>query len=137
VSHGLFSTGDLRIVYECPNYERDVEAHSEMTCALQGCENEVCLHFECKVWLAPFDFGIMQHVDVLFCPAAEDPGFLEIQLKLRREAGEAGAWHRINKSFINQIRKQLLVWRSLSAEARKEYREALDRALGDQDACAD
>ena len=37
-----------------------------------------CVHLRAKVWLAPFDFGIMQWVDIRFCQAQEGPEFLEI-----------------------------------------------------------
>ncbi len=71
----------------------------------------------------------MQGVDVQFCPAAEDPGFLEIKIRLVREAGEANAWRRINKGFLNELRKQLLVWRSLDEIAQDHYERALDLTL--------
>jgi len=85
------------------------------------------------VWLAPFDFGIMQRVDVQFRPATEDPGFLEIKIRLVREAGEANAWRRMNKTFINQLRKQLLVWRSLDEVAQGRYEGVLDAEQKDKD----
>ncbi|MBW2341892.1 MAG: hypothetical protein JRF50_16365 [Deltaproteobacteria bacterium] len=60
--------------------------------------------------------------------SAEDQEFLEIKVLLVREAGEANAWRRINKAFINQLRKQLLMWRSLDEVARARYERALDAA---------
>jgi len=89
------------------------------------CCREACLQLHADVWLAPFDLGIMQRVGVQFCPAAEEPGFLEIQTRLVREAGEANAWYRINKSFLYAIRKQLLVWRSLDQEAHDYYEQLI------------
>ena len=78
------------------------------------------------MWLAPFDFGITQKVDVQFCPAPDDPEFLGIKVNLEREAGEANAWRRINKAFLNQMRKQLLMWRSLEQEAQAGYEGVLE-----------
>jgi hypothetical protein len=127
VSHGLFSTGDLALTFMCPLLSGIAE--KKPVCRDSVCRYEACLNFHTKVWLAPFDFGIMQGVDVIFCPAAEDPGFLEIKIRLVREAGEANAWRRINKGFLNQLRKQLLVWRSLDELAQERYERALDVTL--------
>jgi hypothetical protein len=44
---------------------------------------------------------------------------------LKREAGEANAWKRINKAFLNDLRKQLLIWRSLDGEAQNYYAKLL------------
>ena len=127
VSHGLFSTGDLALTFICPLLSGIAE--KKPVCRDSVCRYEACLNFHTKVWLAPFDFGIMQGVDVIFCPAAEDPGFLEIKIRLVREAGEANAWRRINKGFLNQLRKQLLVWRSLDELAQERYERAFDVTL--------
>ena len=126
VSHGLFSTGDLDLTFMCPLLSGIAE--KKPVCTDTVCRYEACLNFYTKVWLAPFDFGIMQGVDVQFCPA-EDPGFLEIKIRLIREAGEANAWRRINKGFLNEMRKQLLVWRSLDEVAQDRYERALDATL--------
>jgi hypothetical protein len=78
------------------------------------------------VWLAPFDFGVKQFVHLLFSPSVEEPEhYLEIQVTLQREAGEANAWQRINKAFLNDLRKQLLIWRSLDGEAQTYYAKLL------------
>jgi hypothetical protein len=62
----------------------------------------------------------------VFCPSTEDPdNYLEIQVTLQREAGEANYWRRINKAFLNDLRKQLLIWRSLDNEAQAHYAKLL------------
>jgi hypothetical protein len=72
------------------------------------------VHLQARVWLAPFDFGIMQRVDIQFCPARPTiPEYLEIKLTILRESGEKAQWLRINKMFIHELRKQLLIWRSM------------------------
>ena len=79
------------------------------------------------MWLAPFDFGIMQRVDIQFCPARDNHVFLEIKISIVRESGEEGQWQRINKRFIHELRKQLLIWRSMDQATHRElsasYRE--------------
>jgi hypothetical protein len=93
--------------------------------AVQDCPADACLHLSQKVWLAPFDFGIMQEVDLKCCSAKNNSDYLEIQVRLNRKSGEAHAWWRINKVFLNRLRKQLLIWRSLNVENQKQYAEEL------------
>ena len=61
-------------------------------------------------------------------PAVEEPGLLEIQIRLIRESGEANAWLRINKTFLLEIRKQLLIWRSLDENDKIYYEQLLVEA---------
>jgi hypothetical protein len=91
----------------------------------EHCEKD-CIQISARVWLAPFDFGVKQLVNLTFCTAAEDPKYLEIEVRVHREAGEANAWKRINKAFLNDLRKQLLVWRSLDDEAQAHYAKLLE-----------
>jgi hypothetical protein len=119
VSHGIFTTDDISLEFYCPTSEK---------IGLGGpnhCENE-CIQIKTRVWLAPFDFGVKQFVHLLFSPSVEEPEhYLEIQVTLQREAGEANAWKRINKAFLNDLRKQLLIWRSLDGEAQTYYAKLL------------
>jgi hypothetical protein len=114
VSHGLFSTADFSVGFHCPTTRSDGVAEGEG-------EEEGCVRLTTRVWLAPFDLGIRERVEIFFLPAADDPRYLEIQIVLRREAGEANAWRRTSKAFLDDLRKQLLVWRSLDEEAQSYY----------------
>jgi hypothetical protein len=111
VSHGLFSTGDIDFAFLCPVHYGTIEEHSDY--ADDGCSCQKCFYLSMNVWLAPFDFGIKQRVELQFCSSAENPGFLELKVRLKREAGETNTWKRISKNFLHDLRKQLLVWRSL------------------------
>ncbi|MEJ2286625.1 MAG: hypothetical protein P8X85_23880, partial [Desulfobacterales bacterium] len=91
-------------------------------------EDDRCMQIKSRVWLAPFDFGIMQYVEIQFKHAATEPGFLEISIRLNRESGEANAWYRINKAFLHEIRKQLLIWRSFDDQIKLEYEEMILKA---------
>ncbi|UCE84418.1 MAG: M28 family peptidase [Deltaproteobacteria bacterium] len=120
VSHGLFTTDDISLEFYCP-----IDEISRLE-APGHCEND-CIQIYTRVWLAPFDFGVKQLVSLQFCPAVEDPdNYLEIQVRVEREAGEANYWKRINKAFLNDLRKQLLVWRSLDDEAQAHYSKLLE-----------
>jgi hypothetical protein len=109
VSHGIFSTGPIEVI----KVNNDRGKNLPMA--------EQCVHLRAKVWLAPFDFGIMQWVDIRFCPAREGKDFLEIRVVMHRRAGEITLWQRVNKTFLNALRKQLLVWRSLDDEGHRMY----------------
>ncbi|MFO7595830.1 MAG: ABC transporter permease, partial [Desulfocurvibacter africanus] len=121
ISHGLFSSDDIAYRYACP---MPISGSVTDTIGKPSGEDE-CLQMSAKVWLAPFDFGVRQHVQLIFCPARVSPEFLEIQVRLKREAGEHGAWKRINKGFLNDLRRQLLAWRSLGQEDRTRYEDLI------------
>ena len=119
ISHGLFSTSEVELL--------DTEAAGR---AVPGTLPMAagCLHLRCKVWLAPFDFGIMQWVDISFCPAGEGEDFMEITITLTRASGEVTLWRRVNRSFLHTLRKQLLIWRSLDTEGHTEYAALLQKS---------
>lgn len=130
VSHGLFSTDTLAC-----GYLREEEAGRENPPPGHSPEADFsadsCLTMGMRVWLAPFDFGVRQRVELIFCPSELYQGFRQIKLRLHREAGERTVWHNLNRAFINDLRKQLLTWRSLDTEARDRYeREFMDMYRG-------
>jgi hypothetical protein len=117
ISHGTFSTGHVDLLYTCATVDeikQIVDTHHD-PCAYH------CVHLQAKVWLAPFDFGIMQQVDVQFCPAQDNATFLEVKLSILRESGEIGQWQRLNKRFVHELRKQLLIWRSMDSAAHESF----------------
>jgi hypothetical protein len=133
VSHGLFSTAEIRQDFVCPWKDPGAGPHPG---ELHGefCTLDSCLRIMAKVWLAPFDFGINQQVTITFSPAMWHPGYLEIEVELTREAGEARMWKRLNKGFLDDLRKQMLVWRSLDEERRTSYEASVDTSMKNADA---
>jgi len=127
VSHGLFSIGDISFSEVCPTPNGLTLITSQ--CQGAGCCKNPCIVLHAHVWLAPFDFGIMQEAQIRFCHSPEEAGFLEIQLLLKRKSGESNTWRRINKSFLHDIRKQLLIWRSLDRFSQKQFENLLNEAL--------
>jgi hypothetical protein len=126
VSHGLFSTGEIDFGFTCRTAPGISDDNDD--CPQEAFEFDACLQVRSSVWLAPFDFGINQRVDLQFCPAEDEPGFLEIKIRLIRESGEANAWRRINKGFLHNIRKQLLLWRSFDLPTKEHYERVLAEA---------
>lgn len=123
ITHGGFSTANIMFEFVCavpPSGAMVEKIPHEYIEAF----NE-CLQLKSDVWLAPFDFGIMQQVNLQFAPSMDLNGFLEISVELTRQSGEANAWHRINKAFLNNLRKQLLIWRSFDETTKANYEQLL------------
>ena len=74
-----------------------------------------------NIWLAPFDLGVSQHVTLQAIPDAEH-NIYTVGLNLQRLSGEDASWRRVNQRFMNVIRKQFLIWRTVDGEAKEEYR---------------
>lgn len=129
VSHGLFSTGEITFSRVCPVAPG---SGNVVACEGKSCCKDACIDINAHVWLAPFDFGIMQQATLRFCQSREEPGFLEVNVLLERQSGESNAWRRINKAFLHAIRRQLLTWRSLDAAAHEHYEKLLADALGEK-----
>ena len=74
-----------------------------------------------NIWLAPFDLGVSQHVTLQAIPDAEH-NIYTVGLNLQRLSGEDASWRRVNQRFMNVIRKQFLIWRTVDGDAKEEYR---------------
>jgi hypothetical protein len=81
----------------------------------------LCPLIRMNTWLAPFDFGIKQHLQLHCCHSLDDPGYLEVGLLMTRLSGERSAWSRANKNFIKALRKQMLLWRLLDPKAKDVF----------------
>ena len=86
-----------------------------------------------SVALTPFDLGVTQSFKLYSTPS-EIPGIDQVKIELQRKSGQPADWVRLNKVFMNDLRKQFLIWRSIPAEAVENYRartlEALENELG-------
>jgi len=71
-------------------------------------------------WVAPFDLGVSQKVQLRTVPTDMEDVF-EIMLHLERVSGDVSSWRRVNRRFLNTLRKQFLIWRTLRAEERDRY----------------
>lgn len=89
-------------------------------------EKEGRLGIQCRLALAPFDLGVTQDF-VLASAPSEIRGIEEVRVMTRRISGQPKDWQRLNKVLFQDLRKQFLIWRSLSGEVMEEYRQ---RTLG-------
>ena len=74
----------------------------------------------CKAWLAPFDLGVSQMIKLETIPTDFEDVY-DLKLILHRVSGDVSNWKRVNRRFLNTLRKQFLVWRTLSAADRERY----------------
>ena len=74
-----------------------------------------------NIWLAPFDLGVSQHVTLRAIPESEH-NIYAVALQIQRLSGEDASWRRVNQRFMNVIRKQFLIWRTVDSEAKESYR---------------
>jgi hypothetical protein len=73
-----------------------------------------------KAWLAPFDLGVSQTCLLETIPTEMEDVY-ELKLTIHRESGDVSNWKRINRRFLNTLRKQFLIWRTLRQEERERY----------------
>jgi len=72
------------------------------------------------IWLTPFDLGVRQHMLLLIAPG-EFNDIYEVRVVLERLSGDDGSWWRMNRTFLTELRKEFLQWRSLSPQRMQEY----------------
>ena len=82
-----------------------------------------------NIWLAPFDLGVSQHVVISAVPEAGQQQFYQVTLDIRRLSGEDASWRRVNQRFMNVIRKQFLIWRTVEADAKESYQQQGEEIL--------
>jgi len=87
------------------------------------------LGLDATVALAPFDLGVSQTFAMRSAPS-EIPGIDEVQLRLERLSGQPKDWRRLNKVFLDELRRQFLIWRSIPQEAMETYRQQTLTMLG-------
>ncbi|MGC8842587.1 MAG: hypothetical protein ACP5QS_01485, partial [bacterium] len=71
-------------------------------------------------WLAPFDLGVSQKVSMIIEPTTIKDVY-DIKMVIKRESGDVANWKRVNRRFLNTIRKQFLIWRTISVAERERY----------------
>ncbi len=88
------------------------------------------LELSAELALAPFDLGVTQRLRLTAVPS-EIEGVDEVVILVRRTSGAVADWCRANAVFMKDLRRQFLLWRTLSPELIEQYRRATLVALGD------
>ncbi len=113
VSHGIFSVADL----ELKTRKDDINDTTA-----NGTNYDIYF----TAWLAPFDLGVMQDVKIHAQVSETQEGYMELDMIITRKAGEHDSWWRVNKRFVNIIRKQLLIWRSLDETQKEKFKNMIN-----------
>jgi len=74
-----------------------------------------------RTWLAPYDLGISQDVQMDAMPTGEYHIY-RVDMTIHRLSGDVDSWQRINRGFMNVMRKRFLVWRTIPPSLKDEYR---------------
>ncbi len=90
-----------------------------------GHEYEIAL----RAWLAPYDMGISQDVRMHAVPTGEHDIY-RIEVQIHRLSGDVNSWQRVNRGFLNDIRKLFLVWKTMPPQTKVEYTDEGSALLG-------
>jgi hypothetical protein len=80
------------------------------------------LGLNAELALAPFDLGVNQTFSLCSAPS-EIQGIDQIRIILNRLSGQTKDWQRLYKVFLDDLRQQFLIWRSLPQTVMEHYRE--------------
>ncbi len=83
-----------------------------------------------RCWLAPYDLGISQDVRFEAIPTGEF-NIYRIAVVINRVSGDTLSWQRMNRGFLNVLRKQFLVWRTVPSGTKAEYAEEGKAIVGE------
>ncbi len=100
-SLGNFSTGNLELT------EEDFELGPGYALSVM-------------VWLAPYDLGVSEHMTIETVPTEEEEIY-QIRAVIRRESGDEASWIRVTRNFVNLLRKQYLLWRTMPSPVKGEF----------------
>jgi len=95
-------------------------------------EQDGSLGLDATLALAPFDLGVSQTFALRSSPS-EIAGIDEVRVVLNRVSGQPKDWRRLNKVFLDDLRQQFLIWRSIPHETMEIYRARTLAALGEGD----
>jgi len=91
---------------------------------------------ELDVWLAPYDLGVSQHVRLVAEPG-DDAHIHHIRMHIERRSGEDATWRQRNRAFLGEIRRQFLLYRTLSPASKQRYEQRALARFGLADAQPD
>ncbi|NMA46180.1 MAG: FtsX-like permease family protein [Lentisphaerae bacterium] len=87
------------------------------------------LGLDANLALAPFDLGVSQSFSLRSTPS-EIAGIDEVRVVLKRISGQPKDWQRLNKVFLDDLRQQFLIWRSIPRQTMELYRQRTLTSLG-------
>ena len=80
------------------------------------------------LWLAPFDMGVSQFMQLEFLPTSVKSVY-RVEIYIQRISGQDTFWQRVNHRFINGLRKEFLLWHTLATESKAHHRGGAEKML--------
>ncbi len=77
------------------------------------------LRLTATTWLAPYDLGVRQEIQIEAVPGPEE--ICALWVTLSHGAGPERSWWRLNRTFLGDLRAQLLGWRNVAPERMLTY----------------
>ena len=84
------------------------------------------------LWLAPFDMGVSQFMQLEFLPTRVASVYT-VEIYIQIISGQDTFWQRVNHRFINGLRKEFLLWHTLDDEVRAHHRQVAEAMLANPD----
>jgi hypothetical protein len=91
-------------------------------------DGEISKLLSAMLWLKPFDMGIYENV-TLSATRVKGSTSYNFSLSAKRVSGVEQAWLNCHRAFVNEIRKQFLIWRALKQEEKDRYVRIAKREL--------
>lgn len=86
------------------------------------------LGLRARVWLQPFDEGVSQRFELTARPSSIEE-VCDIYLQVERISGPPLSWRRSNVGFLNRLRQQFLLWRTLDDDVMAAYLAKADETV--------
>jgi len=77
---------------------------------------------ECR--LVPYQIGVVQMVEIGATEEREQARWV-FGISIKRTMGAIKEWERLNRDFVNEIREQLLLWRTLPDSEKARYMKSV------------
>jgi len=81
-----------------------------------------------SVWLSPFERNLIQSISIVPRHDAQKERY-HFDLQVTRVSGPEYLWRKSNHAFVDGLRKQMLIWRSLESEQIYEYARAGEASI--------
>jgi hypothetical protein len=86
------------------------------------------LALQLLLWLAPFDMGVSQFVQIEFTPSSTRAVY-GVDVYIQRLSGQDTYWQRVNAGFFNSLRKEFLLWHTMADGDKAYHRDAARQML--------
>lgn len=73
-------------------------------------------------YLAPYDLGVSNGFSIQM-RQAEDPNILRVKFVIQRRGGDMTSYRRATQKFLDLLRRQFLIWRTLELVEKQKYVE--------------